>query len=257
MNANANILNYHHLIKKIAISDFKLRYKNTVLGFFWSLLEPLLMLLVLYIVFTRLMRMEVENYKLFLLMGIVSWNFLAKGTGTSLHCILGKPGLVKHVYVPREVLVISSCITALMVAILEFLVFAILMIFFGSIPGLTAIYFPIILFIEFILILGLSFGLSTLNVYYRDVQYIWAVILQVGFFATPIIYPISILPPKIASLMMLNPMTRIIEMFRNSVIYHTQLAITDLSYAFISALIILVTGYLVFLKLEPRLAEEM
>jgi lipopolysaccharide transport system permease protein len=120
------------------------------------------------------MRVEVEHYQLFLLLGIVSWDFLAKGTGLSLNCILGKPGLVKHVYFPREVLVISSCVTALMIALLEFLVFAIFMIIFGVIPGLTIIYFPFILLIEFILILGLSFGLSALNVYYRDVQYVWA-----------------------------------------------------------------------------------
>lgn len=254
---NANVLNYQHLIKKIAISDFKLRYKNTVLGFFWTLLEPLLMLLVLYVVFTNLMRMRVEHYQLFLLMGIVSWDFLAKGTGMSLNCILGKPGLVKHVYFPREVLVISSCITALMMAMLEFLVFAMFMFFFGVIPGLTVIYFPIILLIEFILILGLSFGLASLNVYYRDIQYIWAVVLQAGFFAAPIIYPMSILPSKIASVIMFNPMTRIIGMFRDSVIYNTQLTIMDMSYAVASALILLVIGYFIFRRFEPRLAEEM
>jgi lipopolysaccharide transport system permease protein len=258
MNANANnILNYQHLIRKIAISDFKLRYKSTVLGFFWSLLEPLLMLVVLYVVFTNLMKMRVEHYQLFLLMGIVSWDFLAKGTGMSLNCILGKPGLVKHVYFPREVLVISSCITAFMMAMLEFLVFALFMVFFGVIPGLTVIYFPIILLIEFILILGLSFGLGALNVYYRDVQYIWAVVLQAGFFAAPIIYPMSVLPPKIASVIMLNPMTRIIGMFRDSVIYNTQLIVMDVSYALASALILLAIGYIIFRRFEPRLAEEM
>ena len=256
-NANANVLNYRHLIKKIAISDFKLRYKNTVLGFFWSLLEPLLMLVVLYVVFTNLMRMRVEHYQLFLLMGIVSWDFLAKGTGMSLNCILGKPGLVKHVYFPREVLVISSCITAFMMAMLEFLVFALFMVFFKVIPGLTVIYFPLILCIEFILILGLSFGLGALNVYYRDIQYIWAVVLQAGFFAAPIIYPMSILPPKIASVIMLNPMTRIIGMFRDSVIYNTQLTVMDVSYALAFALILLAVGYLIFRRFEPRLAEEM
>jgi lipopolysaccharide transport system permease protein len=257
MNDNANILNYRHLIRRIAISDFKLRYKNTVLGFFWSLLEPLLMLVVLYVVFTNLMRLEVEHYQLFLLLGIVSWDFLAKGTGMSLNCILGKPGLVKHVYFPREVLVISSCVTALMIALLEFLVFAIFMIIFGVIPGPTIIYFPFILIIEFILILGLSFGLSALNVYYRDVQYMWAVVLQAGFFAAPIIYPMTILPPKVASLIMLNPMTRIIIMFRDSVIYSAQLNIADVTYASASALILLVIGYLIFRRLEPGLAEEM
>ena len=257
MNGTANILNYRHLIRKIAISDFKLRYKNSVLGFFWSLLEPLLMLIVLYVVFTNLMRMEVEHYQLFLLLGIVSWDFLAKGTGMSLNCILGKPGLVKHVYFPREVLVISSCVTAFMMVMLEFLVFAIFMIVFGVIPGPTVIYFPFILFIEFILIVGLSFGLGVLNVYYRDVQYIWAVVLQAGFFATPILYPISILPPKIASLIMLNPMTRIIGMFRDSVIYNMQPTIMDVTYISASALILLGIGYLIFRRLEPGLAEEM
>lgn len=253
----ANLWNYRHLIKRLALSDFKLRYKNSVLGFFWSLLEPLLMLLVLYVVFTNLMRVQVEHYQLFLLLGIVSWNFLAKGTGMSLNCILGKPGLVKHVYFPREVLVMSSCITALMMAMLEFLVFAIFMIVFGVIPGLTVIYFPLILFIEFILILGLSFGLGALNVYYRDVQYMWAVVLQAGFFAAPIIYPMSILPPKIASVIMFNPMTRIIEMFRDSVIYSTQLRVMDVSYALASALILLAIGYFIFRRFEPRFAEEM
>ena len=257
MNGNTNILNYRHLIKIIAISDFKLRYKNTVLGFFWSLLEPLLMLIVLYLVFTNLMKWEVEHYQLFLLLGIVSWDFLAKGTGMSLNCLLGKPGLVKHVYFPREVLVISSCLTALMMALLEFLVFAIFMIIFGVIPGLTVIYFPFILLIEFILLLGLSFGLSALNVYYRDVQYMWAVVLQAGFFAAPIIYPMSILPPKVASVIMLNPMTRLIIMFRDSVIYNVQLNIADVTYVSASALILLGIGYLIFRRLEPGLAEEM
>ena len=257
MNGNANILNYRHLIRKIAITDFKQRYKNTVLGFFWSLLEPLLMLIVLYVVFTNMMRWEVEHYQLFLLLGIVSWDFLAKGAYMSLNCILGKPGLVKHVYFPREVLVISSCITALMIALLEFLVFAIFMIIFGVIPGPTVIYFPLILIIEFILLLGLSFGLSVLNVYYRDVQYMWAVVLQAGFFAAPIIYPMSILPPKVASVIMLNPMTRIIGMFRDSLIYNTQLNIMDVTYAFVFALILFGIGYLIFRRLEPGLAEEM
>ena len=92
--------------------------------------------------------------------------------------------------------------------------------------------------------------------YYRDVQYIWAVLLQVGFFAAPIIYPMSILPPKIASLVMLNPMARIIIMFRDTVLYDT-LNISDVAYATASALILLGIGYLIFRRLEPGLAEEM
>ena len=164
--------NYRHLIKKIAISDFKLRYKNSVLGFLWSLAEPLLMLTVLYFVFTNLMQVNVEHYQLFLLLGIISWNMLSRGTSMSLTSILGRPGLVQKVYFPREVLVISCCITAFLMTLFEFIVFGAFMVAFKVMPGITIVYGPLVLFIEFVLILCLSLALSALNVYYRDVQYI-------------------------------------------------------------------------------------
>jgi len=252
-----NIWNYRHLIKKLAISDFKLRYKNSVLGFFWSLLEPLLMLIVLYVVFTNFMRVQIDHYQLFLLMGIISWNMLARGTAMSLNCILGKPSLIKKVYFPREVLVISSSITALMMTLLEFIVFGIFMAAFTVMPGATIVYFPIILFIEFLLVLGLSFALASLNVFYRDIQYIWAVILQAGFFAAPIIYPASIIPEKYVWIIKLNPMTSIIEMLRDSVIYSRSPTIGDAGFIIASALVVLASGYLIFSSLESRFAEEM
>ena len=257
MTFTTNIWNYRHLIKKLAISDFKLRYKNSVLGFFWSLLEPLLMLIVLYIVFTNFMRVQIKHYQLFLLMGIISWNMLARGTAMSLNSILGKPSLIKKVYFPREVLIISSSITALMMTLLEFIVFGIFMAVFAVMPGATIVYFPAIIFIEFLLVLGLSFALASLNVFYRDIQYIWTVVLQAGFFAAPIIYPVSIIPEKYVWIIKLNPMTSIIEMLRGSVIYSTSPTIGDAGFIIASALVVLASGYLIFLKLESRFAEEM
>ena len=200
MDTNSNIItnlwNYRRLTIKLAISDFRLRYKNSILGFFWSLAEPILMLIVLYVTFSYFMKMSVEYYQLFLLMGIISWNMLSRGTTMALNSILGKPGLVNKVYFPREILIISSCITAFLMTLLEFVVFGIFMMIFAVTPTMTAIYFPLLLIIQFMLIVGLSLGLASLNVYYRDIQYIWAVILQAGFFATPILYPISIIPDK-------------------------------------------------------------
>ncbi|MCZ7403136.1 MAG: ABC transporter permease [Candidatus Methanoperedens sp.] len=257
MNIINNLWDYRHLTLKLAISEFKLRYKNSILGFFWSLLEPLLMLLVLYVVFTNFMRVKVEHYQLFLLMGIISWNMLSRGTAMSLNSIIGKPGLVQKVYFPREVLVISSCLTALLMTLLEFIVFGFFMLIFNVMPTITIMYFPLILFIEFLLILGLSLGLAALNVYYRDMQYIWAVVLQAGFFAAPIIYPISIIPEKYVWIIMLNPMTRIIDMLRGSVIYSASPIFGDGIFILAAALIVLAAGYLIFLKLEPGFAEEM
>jgi len=248
---------YRHLIKKIAISDFKLRYKNSVLGFLWSLAEPLLMLTVLYFIFTNLMQVNVEHYQLFLLLGIISWNMLSRGTSMSLTSILGRPGLVQKVYFPREVLVISCCITAFLMTLFEFIVFGVFMVAFKVMPGATILYGPFVLFIEFVLILGLSLGLAALNVYYRDVQYIWAVVMQAGFFASPIIYPISIIPVNYIWLIRLNPMTRIIDMLRESVIYSGSPVLWDWIFITMAALSLLLVGYLIFRKLEPGFAEAM
>lgn len=255
-NIITNVWNYRHLTLKLAISDFKLRYKNSILGFFWSLIEPLLMLIVLYIIFSFFMRMNVENYQLFLLTGIISWNMLSRGTSMGLNSILGKSSLVSKVYFPREILIISSSITALLMTLLEFVVLGIFMLIFAVMPTITIIYFPFILLIQFILIIGFSFGLASLNVYYRDIQYIWAVILQAGFFASPIIYPLSIIPEKYVWIIKLNPMTHIIEMLRGSIIYSTIPIIQDIIFVIMISFIILVIGYIIFLRFEPRFAEE-
>lgn len=252
-----NLINYRHLIVELAIKDFKLRYKNSVLGFLWSLIEPLLIFTVLYIVFTNLMSIKVENYQIFLLIGIISWNMFSRGTNMGLNAIIGKSNLVKKIYFPREILVVSSCLAALFMTFLEFVVIGIFMIIFSVKLSMTAVYFPIILFFEFLLIVGISFSLSVLNVYYRDIQYIWAIIIQVGFFATPIMYPMSIIPENRVYIMMLNPMTRIIESLRGTLMYSKAPSSFDMIFIIGTVLAIIIMGYIIFLRLEPRLAEEL
>jgi homopolymeric O-antigen transport system permease protein len=213
------------------------------------------MLLVLYIVFSNLMRNQVEHYPLFLLLGIILWNFLDRGTSMSIVGIIGKPGLVQKVYFPRDILVISTCITALMMTALEFLVFVVFMAVFRVLPGLTIVYFPLLLVLELLTILGLSMALSAMNVYFRDVQFIWRVILQVGFFATPVVYPITIFPENVRWIVMLNPMALIITMMRDCVLYRIAPGPLALAYVAVSTFAVLVIGHLIFGRLEPRFAE--
>jgi lipopolysaccharide transport system permease protein len=246
---------YRDLVIRLAWSDFKLRYKSTALGFLWSLLEPMLMLLVLYVVFSNLMRIQVEHYQLFLLMGIILWNFMDRGTSMSIWSIVGKPSLVQKVYFPRDILVISTCITALMMTSLEFIVFVVFMAIFRVMPGMTIVYLPIIFICEFLMIFGLSMALSALNVYFRDVQFIWRLILQVGFFATPILYPITIFPENIRWLAALNPMALIITMMRDCTLYRISPEPINLIYLALSTMGALLLGYLIFDRLEPRFAE--
>jgi lipopolysaccharide transport system permease protein len=246
---------HKELIIQLAWSDFKLRYKSSALGFFWSLLEPLLMLLVLYVVFTNLMRIQVEHYQLFLLLGIILWNFFDRGTSMSIGVIIGKPGLVQKVYFPRNILVISTCITALMMTALEFIVFILFMAIFMVLPGWTVVYFPLLLILELLTIVGLSMALSAMNVYFRDVQFIWRLILQVGFFATPVIYPITIFPENVRWIVMLNPMAQILTMMRDAILYRIAPEPLAMTYVVLSMLSALVIGYLIFERLEPRFAE--
>jgi lipopolysaccharide transport system permease protein len=251
------LYNYRQLIWAIAWGDFKWRYKNSILGYFWSLLEPLVMLAILYVVFTNLMKVQVQYYQLFLLLGIIMWNFFVKATQYSLTAIVGKPGLVQKVYFPRDILVISGCITALLQSLFESLIFIAFMIAIWVPVSVNIFYLAYILSIYFILTLGTAFALAALNVYYRDIQFIWNVVLQAGFFITPIMYPITIFPSKLQAIFRLNPIAQIITTARDSILYSVPPYLPSLVYPGVAAVIVFIVGYKIFQKLEPRFAEEM
>ncbi|HIH73876.1 MAG TPA: ABC transporter permease [Methanosarcina sp.] len=250
------LYNYRDLIWKLSWGEFKLRYKNSILGYFWSLLEPLLMLTVLYFVFSNLMRVQVEYYQLFLLMGIILWNFLSRSTNIGMFAIVGRPDMIKKIYFPRDIFVISSCITALLMSLFESVVFFIFMAVFRVPLSFNIVYAPLILIFLFFLALGIAMALSALNVYYRDVQFIWDVLMQAGFFATPILYTVDILPEAFRKIVFLNPMARIIVSARDTIIYSTPARSEDLLFMFASSVFFLILGYAIFSRLEPGFAEE-
>ena len=152
---------------------------------------------------------------------------------------------------------ISSCITALLMSIFESLVFVAFMVVFQVPLSANLIYVPLILVILFLLSLGLSLALAALNVFYRDVQFIWAVIIQAGFFATPILYPVDIFGEELQRIFLLNPMAHIIMTARDVIIYSTPAAAGSLLYAGAMSLVTLIIGYIIFAHYEPRFAEEM
>jgi lipopolysaccharide transport system permease protein len=250
------LYSYRSLIWQLAWSEFKLRYKNSILGYFWSLLEPLLMLLVLYIVFSNLMKIQVEYYQLFLFIGIIIWSFLSRSTTIGMFSVVGKSGMVKKIFFPRDIFVIASCITALLMSIFESLVFIIFMIYFRVPISLNVVYAVPILIFLFIISLGLSLALCALNVFYRDVQFIWQILLQIGFYITPILYTIDIFPKNLQRFVLLNPIARIIISTRDTIIYSSPAKEEDLLFLFLSSIVFLLVGYAIFSRLEPRFAEE-
>lgn len=246
---------YTELIKNLAVKEFKLRYRNSVLGFFWSLLNPLAMMIILSLVFSVLIRSGIDNFPVFLLPALLVWRFFSIGTTMSLGSILGNVPLVTKVYFPRYLLVLSSNLANLIGSTLEFAVLLPLLFFLGMNLSHLIVIAPVILILEFILIMGVSFLLASLNVYYRDIHQIWDIILQAGFFLTPIIYSVSLIPSKYYSYYMLNPVSRIIVAIRKILYYNTMPSIDDFLIPLLGGLLFCLVGYQIFRRLEPRFAE--
>ncbi len=244
-----------NLIKEITLSEFKLKYKSSVLGFFWSLLKPLAMLTTLYIVFRIFIKVDSENYSLFLLLGIILWNFFSESTVLGLNSIVSKSDIVKKLNFRSEVLVISACLVSLLSFTLNFIMFLIFFLFIKGLPSLSNILIIIPILQLFLLSLGLSFILATVFVKFRDLGYLWEVLLQIGFWISPIAYPPSIVPVKYMGLYILNPLSRIITSSRE-IILNNQLptfTITILSTMII--ILILFLGYFIFRLNHKRFVE--
>ncbi|MCX5700951.1 MAG: ABC transporter permease [Candidatus Omnitrophica bacterium] len=210
--------NYLFLIATIAVTDFKLKYDNSFLGYFWSLLKPLLIFGTLYLVFSVFTRWDVENYKLYLLLGIVLWSFLAEVTLNSMVLLQGKASVLKKVYFPRWVIVISSSLVSLSTLFLNIIIFLFFFIISGAHFDFSALLLVIFVFELYILSVGLAFLLCALFPKFRDVYHTWEVFVQLGFWVTPIVYPISIVPVKYHTMIFLNPVARIIQGSREAVI---------------------------------------
>ncbi len=253
----SRIWNRRSLIITFAINDLRIRYRNSVLGFLWSVLEPLLILSVLYFVFTNLFKSNVPYYVLYLLLGLIMWNMFTRATSMGVSSIIARGGIVTKVYFPREILPLSSCITSFIMMIFELAVFFAFVIALQFIPPATMAFLPVLLLLEFVLCLGLALPLSVLNVYYRDVQYIWNVLLYAGFFLTPVFYSPDILQRAIRQLFFINPMARIIDMAHNAALYNKMPSAEALAYTAAASFAILLIGYAVFRRYERRVAEEL
>ncbi len=251
------VIEYRELIKILTVSDLKVKYQSSVLGFAWSLLNPLLMMLVLYLVFSNVFKMNQDHFALYLLIGIVCWRFLANGTSASMMAIVGKPSLVTKIYIPRQVLVLSTVLSSFISSLLEFLVLGALLIVFGVKFSFNMALFPIVHLIYLIIVYGLSLALAALYVYYRDLNQIWEVLMQLGFFLTPVVYPLTIVPEKFMDIYMLNPITVIMQIYREAMLYAQTPSLVSIIFVLVSALLILALGSAIFKRLERRFAEEL
>jgi lipopolysaccharide transport system permease protein len=257
---------YKELIFNLVTRELKARYKGSVLGFLWSLLNPLGMMLVFTVVFTVLMPSGIDRFPVFLLCGLLPWNFFSAGVMVSINSIAGNANLVKKVYFPREVLPIASVMANLVNFLLALVVlFAVLIVSRAQFsPWLWLL--PIVIVIQTCFILGMAFILSTLNVFYRDTMMIMDTLMLAWFFLTPVVYRIDILPHSyhvfglsldIQRLMyVVNPMASLVATYRDLLYwgYHTN--VDFFARTAITAFVVLAFGYWFFVRYSHRFGEE-
>jgi lipopolysaccharide transport system permease protein len=247
---------YKDLIWYLTITDLKIKYQNSLLGFAWSLISPLLMMVVLYAVFVNVFRYNQDNFALYILTGLFAWRFLAIGTSSALSSIVSRPGLVTKIKIPRQILVLSNTLSCFISSLLEFCVLIPLIIILGVKITPYMLFFPVIHGIYFFVVYGLSLALASLFVFYRDLNQIWEVVLQIGFFLSPIVYPISIIPVTALPYYILNPVTVLIETYRNVLLNGTAPSPIGVLYVALIAVVLMSLGITVFKRLERRFAEE-
>ncbi len=254
------------LVKELVRTDFKLRYQGSVLGYTWSLLRPLLIFIILYIVFVKFLKVGagIPHYPVYLLLGMVMWNFFLEMTMMSLGSIVGRGDLIRKIRIPRWIIVISSSLSAVINFLLNLVVIAIFMIANHVSISWSVLFLPLIFFEVYVFSLGISFFLSAAFVKFRDINYIWEVFLQAGFYITPILYPLSrISNHTYQKLMILNPMAQTMQDARYSIITHQTITSYALFnngyYIYIPFLIVLITlliGATYFKKSSKFFAEE-
>lgn len=256
------------LLRELVITDFKLRYQGSALGYAWSVLKPLFLFAILYLVFDKFLRLGkgVEHYPVYLLLGVVLWNFFVESTVIGLNSIISRGDLIRKINFPKYIIVVSGTISSLINLTINLVVVLIFMIINGvEFHWSSLLIIPIILEL-YSFSLAVAFFLSAINVKYRDVGYLWEIFLQAAFYATPIIYPVSAIISQsmfIAKFLLLNPVAQIVQDARYVLI--TKDSITTYSifnnqlYTFIPFIIIIILiimASLYFKKNSVKFAEE-
>lgn len=255
------------LLRELVRTDFKLRYQGSMIGYVWSILKPLMLFAVMYIVFVRFLRFgaDVPHFAVALLLGMVLWNFFTETTNLGMMSIVSRGDLLRKLSFPTEIIVLSVAINALINMVISFVIVFI----FGLIDKVDiskfAIVAPLLLIELFAFSLGVAFILATIYVRFRDLGPVWEVMLQAGMYMTPLIYPITLvinMNPTIAKILMMNPMAQIIQDMRYLLTSPVNVTVWQLInhkaivvIPYIIPFVILAFGYWIFKKNSKKFAE--
>jgi ABC-2 type transport system permease protein len=254
------------LLAELVRTDFKLRYQGSVLGYTWSLLRPLLLFSILYLVFIKFLKVNygVPHSAVYLLVGIILWNFFLEVTSGSLSSIVGRGDLIRKIKIPRWIIVVSSSLSGVISLLLNFIVIAVFMILNHVGVTMNIIWLPLIMFEIYIFGLGLAFFLSAAFVNYRDISYIWEVICQALFYLTPLLYPVSKLHwPIVREILFMSPLTQAVQSARYVIVTDQTYTLSSAVHStfarlipFLILIIVFIIGVSYFRKKSKTFAED-
>lgn len=252
-----NLYNYRELLKTSIKKDIGGKYKHSFLGVLWSFLNPLLQIAVYAIIFPLIMKNEIPNYTVYMVCGLIPWNFFVTAVNRSSFTIIENGNILKKVFFPREILPISLVTSEA----INFAISSIIILAFALIQGINLtwvlILYPVVLIVQYIVILAISFIVSSVTVYFRDLQHFLGILLQLLFYATPIVYSIDVIPQQFQWILKINPMTYIIDAYRAIFYNSTMPDMKVLAIVFAIGTIGMIIGYLIFNKLQKKFAEEL
>ena len=274
MAAVSELVASRELMVNLTLRELRGKYKRSVLGWAWSLLNPLATMLIFSIVFRLFLKVPVpagensglKNFALFLLCGLLPWNFLSSAITGGMGSLVGNANLIKKVYFPREVLVAANVASWVVAFAIELSVLAVALLIVGNMVLPWLIPTILLMLLQTLFVLGFSLTLSVLVVSFRDVQHLFGIFLQFWFYATPVVYPLSIVPERatlfgydipVLALYQLNPMVRFVEVYRD-LLYHLRTpTLSTIAYLVVVTALSCVVGVLVLRRYEPGLAEEL
>ena len=254
-----NISEYRELLYFLVMREVKAKYKQTVLGVAWAILQPLSLMLTFTVVFSVFARLPSDGapYALFSYCALLPWQFFAGVMGRGVGSLLSNQALVQKVYFPREIILVAVVMSAVVDFFVSAGLFVILLWFYGVALTLNGFLIIPVFLIQFSFVLGIVMILSPLNVFYRDIGLVMPLILQLWMYATPIIYPLSVVPERLRPYYLLNPMAGIVDAYRKILIHGTLPDYNSLTFAAVVSCLTLIGGLLYFKRVEFRLADVM
>lgn len=252
------------ILREMVSTDFKVRYQGSVLGYFWSLLKPLFLFAILYVVFTYIIPLgkDVEHFPVYLLLGIVLWNFFTETTVLGASSVVARGDLIRKISIPRYLVVLASSLSALINLGLSMVVVFIFALLNGIIPSPSWLLIIPITLELYVFALGISFFLGAAYVRFRDITYIWEIVLQAGFYASAIIFPLTLVPAEFHKWFFMNPIVQMVQDARHAIATDTSVTIWStidswaLIIPFVIVIITAVVGGLYFKRRSKYFAED-